>query len=139
MRGGLTGFVAGLCILLIFIFIFIGLVAVLVVFLVGVGFLFFVGGNNRALFTVGGERDPLSIGRPAESTDRLLAACQLKARARRNVHNPELVHVEVLFPIGLAHTVYDVAPIRRNLLAPDAFQAELLIDGRRVFGLSEER
>src|SRR5580704_1146111 len=137
MRGGLAAFIAGLRVLLVpvLILVFVGLVAVFVVFLVGVTFLFFVGRNNRALFTLGGERDPLSIGRPTESTDGLLAAGQLKARARRDIHDPELADVEVFFPIGLANAIYDVAPVRRNLLAPDAFQAELLVDCRRVLGL----
>src|SRR5579872_731678 len=137
MSGRFATFVAGLRFLLVpvLILVFLGFVAVFVVFLVGVTLLFFVGRNNRALFTLGGERDPFSVGRPTESTDGLLATSQLKARARRDIHDPELADVEVFFPIGLTHAIYDVASIGRNLLAPDAFQAELLVDCRRVPGL----
>src|SRR6202044_2811160 len=124
VSGGFTALVAGFCVLLVLIFV--GLVAVLllifliiflIVFLIGrcVVLFFFVRRNNRALFALGSERDPLAIGRPAESLDRLLAACQLKGHAGRHVHNPKLANVEVVFPIGLAHGVRDVAPIGRNL------------------------
>src|SRR5262245_36596649 len=134
MARGLSALVA-LRVLLVLVLILVGLVAVFLFRIVIL--LFFVGRNDRGLLALGGECNPFAVGRPVEFIDGFLAARQLKTRAGRDIHNPQLPNVLIAFPVRLAHAIDDVAPIGRNLMAADALQAELLIDGRRVFSLSK--